>query len=44
MRQNQGHYSITVPSEIPEEYALEASDDPKKFREFVVKYAKVEVL
>lgn len=44
MRQNQGHYSITVPSEVPEEYALEASDDPKKFREFVVKYAKVEVI
>jgi hypothetical protein len=44
MRQNQGHYSITVPTEVPEEVALEASDDPKKFREFVVKYAKVEVL
>jgi hypothetical protein len=44
MRMNQGHYSILVPDEIPEDVALQASDDPKKFRDFVVKYAKVEVL
>lgn len=41
---NTGHYSILVPNEVPEEMALEASDDPEKFREFVVKYAKIEVL
>lgn len=39
-----GHYSILVPNDVPEELALEASDDPEKFREFVVKYAKIEVL
>ena len=39
-----GHYSIMVPKNIPEEMALEANDDPEKFREFVVKYAKIEVL
>lgn len=39
-----GHYSILVPNEIPEEMALEANEDPDKFREFVVKYAKIEVL
>lgn len=44
MKMNRGHYSIMVPNEIPEEVAIEASDDPKKFRDFVVKYAKVEVL
>lgn len=44
MLMNNGHYSITVPSEIPEEYAIEASENPQKFREFVVKYAKVEVI
>lgn len=44
MRMNNGHYSILVPNEISEEIALEASDDPAKFREFVVKYAKVEVI
>lgn len=41
---NTGHYSILIPTEVPEEMAAEASDDPKKFREFIVKYAKVEVL
>lgn len=44
MRMNQGHYSILVPNEISEDVALEANDDPKKFRDFVVKYAKVEVI
>lgn len=44
MRMNNGHYSILVPTEIPEEIAIEASDDPAKFRDFVVKYAKVEVI
>jgi hypothetical protein len=44
MSLNRGHYSILVPNEIPEDLALQASDDPKKFRDFVVKYAKVEVL
>ena len=39
-----GHYSISVPTSVPEEWALEASRDPKKFREFVVNYATVEVL
>ena len=44
MRMNNGNYSILVPSEVSEELALEAHDDPAKFREFVIKYAKVEVL
>lgn len=39
-----GHYSILIPHEIPEELAAEANEDPEKFREFVVKYAKIEVL
>ena len=39
-----GHYSIMVPNEIPEEVALEANIDAEKFRKFVVKYAKIEVL
>lgn len=44
MRLNRGHYSILVPNNVPEELALDASDSAAKFREFVVKYAKVEVL
>lgn len=41
---NTGHYAILIPTDIPEEMAYQANDDPEKFREFVVKYAKVEVL
>lgn len=44
MKQNDGHYSIFVPNEVPEDLALEASDDPAKFREFVVNYGRIEVL
>jgi hypothetical protein len=44
MYMNDGHYSILVPEEIPEELALDASDTAEKFREFVLKYAKIEVL
>ena len=44
MRMNKGHYSILVPNEVSEDVAIEASDDPKKFRDFIVRYAKVEVI
>ena len=44
MKMNRGHYSISVPNEVPESVAEEANEDPKKFRDFVVKYAKVEVI
>ena len=44
MKMNRGHYSILVPDEVPESVAEEANEDPKKFRDFVVKYAKVEVI
>ena len=39
-----GHYSIMIPHEVPEEMAFEANENPETFREFVVKYAKIEVL
>lgn len=39
-----GHYSILIPSDVSDELAVEANEDPAKFREFVVKYAKIEVL
>ena len=32
------------PDEVPEELASQANADPKRFRDFVVRYAKVEVL
>jgi hypothetical protein len=44
MQLNKGHYSKIVPSEVPEELAQQANIDPKTFRDFVVRYAKVEVL
>lgn len=39
-----GHYSIMIPHEVPEEMAFAANEDAQSFREFVVKYAKIEVL
>ena len=44
MRHNNGNYSILVPDEVSQDLAEEASETPQKFRDFVVKYAKVEVL
>lgn len=39
-----GHYNIQVPSQVDEMEAVFAFDSAESFREFVVKYAKIEVL
>lgn len=39
-----GQYSIQVPNHVDELEAALAFDDSESFREFVLKYAKVEVL
>lgn len=44
MAENDGNYAILVPDNVPEEVATEASESADKFREFVLKYARVEVL
>lgn len=44
MTLNDGHYSIMVPNAISEDVVLDASKSPEKFREFVLKYGKIEVL
>jgi len=44
LRKNNGHYTIVIPEEVDEAEAVEAHDDPAKFREFVIKYSKIEVL
>ena len=44
MRFNDGHYSINIPKELPEELVQDAIDDPVAFRELILKYSKVEVL
>ena len=41
---NGGHYSIQIPYEVPEEMAIEANQSSEKFREFILKYAKIEVI
>lgn len=39
-----GHFSVQISSEVPEEIAMEAFDSPEKFRDFILKYGKVEIL
>jgi predicted nucleic acid-binding Zn finger protein len=42
---NNGHYSITVAGEdATEELVREAAKDSKSFRDFIIKYAVIEVL
>ena len=42
--ENDGHYSVVVPSFIADEDIEKASETPEGFREFVVRWGKVEVL
>lgn len=44
MDENEGHYTISVPAEIDEMEALVAMSSAEEFRNFIVKYGKVEVL
>lgn len=44
MATNQGHYSIQIPLDIDETEAIAAIDNAEEFRNFVVKYGKVEVI
>ena len=44
MKFSNGHYSINIPIDVPENLAVEANHDAETFREFVLKYAKIEVL
>ena len=39
-----GHFSIQIDFEVPQEEAEAAFDDAESFRNFVLKYSKVEVL
>ena len=39
-----GHYSILIPNEVPEEMAIAANESPQKFREFIVKYGRIEII
>jgi hypothetical protein len=44
MAENDGNYAILVPDDVPEDVADKASESPEAFRDFVLKYARVEVL
>lgn len=44
MDDNNGHYTIQVPVEIDDIEAMVAMESAEAFREFIIKYAKVETL
>lgn len=44
MEQNDGHYSVQIDVNVPDEEAIKAMSTREGFREFVLKYAKVEVI
>jgi hypothetical protein len=41
---NDGNYAIKVPVDIDDDEALEAMSSSETFREFIIKYGKVEVI
>ena len=44
MLENNGHYTVSIPVEIDEEEAEIATASSEAFRNFIIKYGKVEVL
>lgn len=44
VEKHNGHYNIQVPKEVDEMEAAYAFDTAETFRDFVLKYAKIEVL
>lgn len=39
-----GHYTVLIPEEIPEDIALIAMSTAESMRDFIINYARVEVL
>ncbi|CAB4128698.1 hypothetical protein UFOVP111_62 [uncultured Caudovirales phage] len=44
MDKNEGHYAIQIKADVDEDDAVQAMKNANSFRDFVVKYAKVEVI
>lgn len=44
MAANDGHYTIHIPVEVDEDIAELAMGDSAAFRDFIIKYGKVEVI
>jgi hypothetical protein len=41
MAENEGHYQIKVPYEVPDDEAILAISTAKRFRDFILKYGTV---
>jgi len=44
MAENNGHYAVKIPEDIPDDEAFDAMGDAESFRQFIIKYGKVEVI
>lgn len=44
MQANDGHYTVHIPVELDEAELVEAMETAEAFREFIIRYGKVEVL
>lgn len=44
MEENGGHYNVQVPDSVPDDVITKAVETNESFREFIIKYGKIEVL
>jgi hypothetical protein len=44
MQENDGHYTVSIPVEVDDEDAIAATSSAEAFRNFIIKYGKVEVI
>jgi hypothetical protein len=44
MQGNHGQYTVSIPVEVEDGVAEEAMTDAKSFRDFIIRYGKVEVI
>lgn len=44
MQENDGHYTVSIPVEVDDEDAAAATSSAEAFRNFIIKYGKVEVI
>ena len=44
MQENDGHYTVSIPVEVDDEDAIAATSSASAFRDFIIKYGKVEVI
>jgi hypothetical protein len=44
MQENEGHYTVSIPVEVDDEDAIAATSSAEAFRNFIIKYGRVEVI